>query len=90
MVVFYAAGLKEMEISFQWNEHSILICLCIVCCSNMENMSEVQLYLNLSPPPAQKKDTQKSPHQNLLNHTNVPKIYILMKTVAMFIYLEPH
>lgn len=54
-----------------------------------EYVGSAALFKSL-PSPSPKKDTQKSPHQNLLNHTNMPKIYILMKTVAMFIYLEPH
>lgn len=51
----------------------------------MENMSEEQLNSNLSPPPAQNRHREIT----MLNHTSVPKIYILMKTIAIFTHSEP-
>lgn len=53
------------------------------------DMSEEQLNSNLSPPPAQTRQREITLPQDLLKHTSELEIYVLMKTIAIFTYLEP-
>lgn len=71
---------------FKWNENDIFIDDLLL---KHGDMSEEQLNSNLSPPPAQTRQREITLPQDLVKHTSEPQIYILMKTIAIFTYLEP-
>lgn len=82
----HAAELKEKEIPFKWNELLSLYVYALFVVRTWRMCWKSSL-MQISPLPQPKTGTGKSPCQALLNHTHVPKVCMLMKTIAIFTHV---